>query len=135
VRRERGSGLVGTTVGVVAFSALLLLVVQLLADLHASSALAAAAHEGANAVARTPLGGVGADPAEGGARAAAEARLRQRLGPWGAQVRLDWSASDADSVVLRVEAPPPAVLPAALASPLGVGALERTVRVRRERWR
>ncbi len=131
---EEGSGLVGSIGGVAVFLAFMLLAVQLLADLYATSVLTSAAHDAASTVA-----GAASNPGDPAtqlaARAEAEARLRQSLGASGDEAVVDWAASDADEVVLTASIPSPSVLPGALRGGNGDDRIERTVHVRRERWR
>lgn len=94
--------------------------------LYATSAVTAAAFDGARLVAA---------PASGVDEAEAEAHVRALLGRYGSE-RLDVNFTpDPDHVVLTVEAQSPTVVPAALRRPLGMDTIERTVRVRVERRR
>lgn len=105
---------------------LLLFAVQVVYDLYATSAVTAATYDAARVVA-------GAD---GGpdATAAAEAGARDALGRYGERLHFTWTI-DADVVQLHVTAINPGFLPAALRRPLGVDAVDRTVRLRTERFR
>ncbi len=110
-------------IGVLVFLLLLLLAVQVLYNLYATSAVTAAAFDGARLVA-------GAD---GATRAEAAAHVKEILGEYGSE-RVEVSfASDPADVVLTVRADNPSFLPAALRAPLGLDRIERTVRVRIER--
>ena len=105
---------------------MLLLAVQVTYDLYASSAVSAAAYDAARIVAGS----------DGGPAAAttAEAAARRALGRYGSGVSFTWAVDD-DNVELRVVAQNPSFLPAALRRPLGVDVVDRTVRVRTERFR
>lgn len=105
---------------------LLLLAVQVVYDLYATSAVTAAAYDAARVVA-------GADGGPG-ATAAAEDGARQALGRYGERLEFTWAIGD-DVVQLRVTARNPGFLPAAMRRPLGVDAVDRTVRLRTERFR
>ena len=119
---DAGSGPVSATFGVAVFLGFLLLAVQVTAHLFATSAVTAAAFDGARLVA-----GEAAVTHE-----AAEAHVASILGDYGGRVSLDWSASTADEVVLRVEGPTPAALIRSVGSLAGLDRIDRTVRVRRE---
>jgi hypothetical protein len=66
--------------------------------------------------------------------AAAEDGARQALGRYGERLEFTWTL-DGNVVELRVFARNPGFLPAALRQPLGVDAVDRTVRLRAERFR
>lgn len=130
--RDDGTGLIGTLAGFTVVLALALFAVQVLLNLFTTSAVTDAAHDGARRVAgaRVDHG----DPvAVAAARAGADRHIRELLGAYGRQVQLDWSASTADEVVLRVRADAPRVLLPGLAGPVGLDRVDRTVRVRVER--
>ena len=121
---EAGTAVVGTLVGFLIFMVLMLLGLQTLIHLYATSAVTAAANEAAQQVATA-----------GGARQgvpAAEAEARASLGAFGARrTRFDWIEVDGDQVVLRVTATSPGLLPLS-------GSLQRisrTVTLRTERFR
>jgi hypothetical protein len=126
---DAGTGAVSTSAGVLVFLVFLLGAVQLLFALYATSAVAAVANDAAQRA------------AAGGAEsvAAIEADARRSLGEVGASARFDWSQDDADgdgeadTVVLRVVATPPRVLPSSIGDGLGVGTIDKTVRARLER--
>lgn len=124
-RHERGAGLVSTLGGVTMFLGLLLFAVHLVLNLYGTSTVTAVAFDAARIAA-------GSD----GDEAAAEAYARRLLGGYverGA-LELDWSASDADHVRLRVVAEhPTADLLPLLDLPFDV--TDRTVVVRREAFR
>ncbi len=131
-QRDAGTGLIGSFSALVAFLALMLFAVQLLIGLHTASLVTSAAHEAARVVAAGNIDHQ--DPvAVARAQARAEQRARQLLGRYGESIRLDWSASDATTVVLRVEAAAPRFVPAGLSGQYGFGRIDRTVRARVER--
>jgi len=134
VSAERGAGLVGLLGGFVVFLAFLLFAVQLLVHLYATTLVTAAAHDAAGRVAGAAVDHQ--DPvAVAGARADAEQGARADLGGFADEVHIDWSGSDADTVVLHVRARPPRVMLGGLADDVGLGEIDRTVRVRVERAR
>lgn len=93
---------------------MLLVTVQLAVSLYATSAVTAATYDAARlAAGRTDRG-------------AAEAHARQVLGRFADRVEFDWTGSNDDVVVLRAHAANPSAL---------VGAIDRTIRVRVERFR
>jgi len=105
---------------------LLLFAVQVTYDLYATSAVTASAYDAARVVAGSDGG-----PA---AVAAAEESARASLGRYGTRVAFEWTAGD-DVVELRVVARNPGFLPVALRQPLGLDVVDRTVRLRTERFR
>jgi len=115
-----------TVVGVLVFLLFLLLAVQVLFHLYATSAVTAAAFDGARLLA-APASGVG--------EAEAEAHVRSVLGRYGRDRVEVAFAPDPDHVVVTVRAPSPSVMPATLRRPLGMDRIERTARVRVERGR
>lgn len=131
---DRGAGLLSSAAGLLVFLGFLLLAVQLLVDLHAQSVVSDAAYSGARAVA-----GARVDHDDPGAvdeaRRDAEARVRSLLGRQGASARFDWSASSADEVALRVVVDNPRFAVPGLPVHLGVDQVDRTVRLRVERFR
>jgi hypothetical protein len=67
--------------------------------------------------------------------AAAEAQARQALGRYERWVQFDWNGTTTEEVVLRVQADNPSVLLPVLAGPAALDQLDRTIRVRVERFR
>jgi hypothetical protein len=128
---DAGSGLVGVMAGVGVFLVFLLFAVQLLVGLTARSAVAAAAYDAASTAAGYPRAGVLA--ADGQTRG--EARAREELGEEGARARFDWTGTDGDQVVLRIQVDAPHVLAPSFTGPLLSNQIDRTVIVRRERPR
>lgn len=126
-RDERGSGPISTWIGFVVFLGMLLFTVQALLNLYATSVLTSVAWDAAREVAGS-YGGTGA-------QAAAEARARQLLGRFGQDVSFDWSASSDEDVVLRVRGDVPRVVMTDFGGVLPFGAIDRTVRLRVERFR
>ncbi len=123
---ERGGGPLSAWFGFVVFLALLLFAVQVLYNLYATSVVTSVAFDAARRVAA----------AEGGAGAVglAEVEARQALGEYGSRVSFEWSVDD-DVVVLRVRSTNPTFLLPAHAGPVAFGDVDRTVRVRVERFR
>jgi hypothetical protein len=121
---ERGTAIIGTLVGFLIFMVLLLLGVQTLVHLYATSSLTAAANAAADQVATG-----GGSPAS---VPAAEASARADLGTFGAHdTRFDWIEVDQEQVVLRVTAHSPGLLPLSES----LDRISRTVTVRTERFR
>ncbi|MDQ6927339.1 MAG: hypothetical protein M3159_01595 [Actinomycetota bacterium] len=100
---------------------------QVLFNLYATSVVTSVAYDAARKVAGEH-GGLALEPQ-------AEAEARRLLGRYGDRVSFSWGASDADVIVLRVQATSPSVLFPALAGPLAFGDIDRTVRVKVERFR
>jgi hypothetical protein len=105
----------------------LLFAVQALLNLYATSVVTSVAYDAAREVA-----GAGGNT---GALARAEHRARSLLGRFGREVTFDWSARNEDDVVLRVRGRVPSVLLPASRGPLAFGDIDRTVRLRLERFR
>jgi hypothetical protein len=124
-RAEDGTGLIGSTVGVLVFVVFLLLGVQVLFDLYARSAVTAATFDAARVVAGADAGGAP------GAEADAEGTARRMLGHYGQGAEFRW-AVEADAIALTVHVRSPSLLPALVTRPLSLDTIERTVRVRRE---
>jgi hypothetical protein len=115
---------VGTTVGFLIFLTLLLLAVQMLVRLYATSALDRAAADAARSVAES------ADPAA--VVAGAEVDGRAQLGTFGARhTTWTWKEVDGAQVVLQVRGVGPGLLPL----PSSWRDISRTVTVRTERFR
>lgn len=121
---ERGSGLLGATLGIGIVMSLLLTAAHLLLHLYATSVVTAAGYDAAVEAA-----------GRGGDVAAAEATAMASLGALAERTGFDWSASTPDEVVLRLEATSPGLVPARFARTLGLTAVEREFRVRVERFR
>lgn len=118
--------MISSIFGLLVVLVLLLFAVQVVYDLYATSAVTAAAYDAARVVA----GGDGG-PAT---TAAAEDGARRAVGRYGERLTFTWTV-DADVVALHVRARNPGFLPASLRRPLGVDVVDRTVRVRTERFR
>ena len=126
-RSESGSGPISTWIGFVVFLGLLLFAVQSLLNLYATSVVTSVAYDAAREVA-----GADGGPEE---VARAEARARALLGRFGDAASFDWSSTSDDDVVLRVRGTVPRVLLPAQRGPVAFGEIDRTVRVRVERFR
>lgn len=127
-RDEAGTGLISTAAGVVVFLMFLLLAVQLLYGLYAASTVTAVVHDAAQRAASPS-----APPL-----ATIEAEARANLGEVGDRATFDWAREDTDAdgaddtIVLRVVADPPRFVPPSIGDGIGVGPIERTIRVRIE---
>lgn len=132
MRRDDGAGLIATIAGLLVFLALLLFAVQTLVSLFVRSTTTDAAYEGARIVA-----GARTDHDESAvpdaARVRAEQTVRGLLGRFGGRVELDWSQSTWETVALTVRARPPGFLWVSLHA-VAPATIDRTVRVRVERW-
>lgn len=132
-RSERGTGLIGSIVGVTVFLVLLLFAVHLILNLYGTSVVTAAAFDAA----RLRAGGGGAAVSE----ADAERQVLELLGGYrdGGRLRLTWSYPDtdgdgeADVVALRIVATHPTDLLAGVRFPFQD--VDRTISVRMERLR
>ena len=124
---ERGGGPISMWIGFSVFLVMLLFAVQVLFNLYATSVVTAVSYDAARRVAGS----------DGGAdhMAAAEAQARQALGRYERWVQFDWNGTTDEEVVLRVHADNPNVLLPVLAGPGALDQLDRTIRVRVERFR
>ncbi|MDP9389553.1 MAG: hypothetical protein M3Q48_16965 [Actinomycetota bacterium] len=134
-RGEAGAGILGTVLGAGVFLLLLLFAVQVLVGLYATSVVTAATYDAAKSVAGADLA---ATPL---AQADAERTAQAQLGDYGRRVTFEWGKVDEDgdglpdAVLLRARAPRPSFLPQSLLGGVGLGDIQRTVRVRLERLR
>lgn len=124
---ERGGGLVQLWAGFFVFLVMLLFAVQVLFNLYATSVVTSVSYDAARRVA----GGDGGPDH----MAAAEDVARQALGRYASRVTFDWSASGPEEVVLRVQSDNPSVLLPVAAGPLAFDTIDRTIRIRVERFR
>jgi hypothetical protein len=123
-RSDHGTGMVATMFGATIFVMFLLFAAQFLVRLYASSVVASATYQAAQAVATS------ADPAS--AIPVAEAAARRRMGSLGgAHARFIWREVDAQQVVLEVVDASPSFTPL----PAAYRRIDRTVTVRTERFR
>ena len=125
--RDRGSGLIALTGGVLVFLLLLFFAVQLSINLYARSQVTAAGFDAARRVA-----GYENDQRRPAAAAEADARLRTMLGSIGRDVRLEWDLSDPETVRLHLMLTTPSIAPALVRGAVGLGAIDRTIVVRTE---
>ena len=123
----------GTFAAVIVFLVFLLFAVQLLFNLYATSAVTAAGLDAARVVAAHQVDHTSATAVQS-AEQEAEARARSVLGRYGQQVSFGWIV-DGESVQLRLHVTNPRVFFGALAQTLGFDTIDRTVRVRVERYR
>lgn len=128
MRGERGAGLISSSAGILVFILFLVFAVQLLFSLYASSTVTAVAHDAAARAASAPE----RDWALIGDEA------RGHLGRMGEDADLTWSTEDADgdgevdTVALRIIVVPPRLVPRSMGEGVGLGAIDRTARVRLE---
>ena len=126
-RDERGAGLIATWAAFVVFLTFLLFAIQVLFHLYATSVVSGVGFDAARKVA----GARGGQEAEVGA----EQDARRALGHYGAGAVFDWTGTDDDVVVLRIRARNPGFVPATLGRVAGFAEVDRTFRVRVERFR
>ncbi len=124
---ERGGGLIQLWVGFFVFLVMLLFAVQVLFNRYAASGVTAVSYDAARRVAGSDGGP--------GTMDQAEVDARQALGRYADRVEFDWSATGPEEVVLRVQTDNPSMLLPALAGPVAFDRLDRTIRVRVERFR
>lgn len=132
---DRGTGLVGTVAGVAVFLVLLLMAVQLLFNLYATSTVTSIGYDAAREVASNRVDHTNA-AAVNDAEARVERRARQQLGRYGRRVAFGWDGTDAGTVRLRIRATQPRVgFGQFIARPLGFDTIDRTIVVRAEEFR
>ena len=124
---ERGSGVVGSLVGVTVFLTLLLFAVQLALNLYSTTAVSSIAFDAAREVAGSNGGSASTIEAERRAR-----ELLRRFESEGGTLDFEWNTSRDDVVLLRVVAERPSLLPN-ISFPFQ--RVARTVTVRWERAR
>lgn len=127
---ERGQSLITSVAAIAVFLGFLMFAVHICVNLYANTTVTANAYDAARRVARAEV--AGGDRSS--AAAAAEADLRQNLGRYSDRIRdVDWSISD-DVVELHIVVDNPSFLIFSDAD-VGVGQIDKTVRVRVERVR
>jgi hypothetical protein len=120
---ERGTGLIGSIAGVTVFLALLTVAVQVLVDLYQTSVVTAVGYDAARSVATRPEQPL----------STATARVRGRLGGIGDDAVIAWEIDEDDGVVrLHLVVPTRRFLLPAVAGPLGIDEVDRTITVRIE---
>jgi hypothetical protein len=120
---ERGTGLIGSVAGVTVFLALLTVAVQVLVDLYQTSVVTAVGYDAARSVATRPEQPL----------STATARVRDRLGGIGDDAEIAWEIDEDDGVVrLHLVVPTRRFLLPAVAGPLGIDEVDRTITVRIE---
>ncbi len=124
---ERGGGPISIWIGFSVFLVMLLFAVQVLFNLYAASVVTAVSYDAARRVASS----------DGGPEyvADAEDHARRSLGRYAGRITFDWSASSSEEVVLRVQSDNPSVLLPVVAGPVAFDKLDRTIRIRVERFR
>lgn len=127
---DRGAGLLATTFGLAMFLGFVLFATQLTVNLLARTAVTAETLDAARRVARASVQTAGPDAVRA-AQAAELARLRDRFSRFDPDPDLAF-VDDPTFVVLTVAVDHPEPVLAGLDRALGLGTIERTVRVRRE---
>ena len=122
---EDGSSAITSVFGVLIFLGFLLLATQVLVHLYATSTVSAVAFDTARRAA-----------AEGASCAAidAPARARRALGGYGQRIDEPICSTQGQETVVTISGPTPARLVDAFGSGLGLDRIERTARVRTERF-
>ncbi|MGH9265819.1 MAG: hypothetical protein ACRD1D_14115 [Acidimicrobiales bacterium] len=124
---ERGGGPISIWIGFSTFLVMLLFAVQVLFNLYAASVVTAVSYDAARRVAGSDGGP--------GYMAEAEEQARQALGRYSDRVTFDWSGTSDEEVVLRVRSDNPNILLPMGAGPAALDTVDRTIRVRVERFR
>jgi hypothetical protein len=127
---ERGQSLITSAAAIAVFLGFLMFAVHICVNLYANTTVTANAYDAARRVARAEV----ADGDRGAAAAAAEADLRDNLGRYSSRIReIDWTLGD-DVIELHIVVENPSFLIFSNAD-VGVGEIDKTVRVRVERVR
>jgi Flp pilus assembly protein TadG len=116
--------MVGTLFGVAVFLSLLMMAVEFLIRLYATSVLTSVAFDAARSVADDPA-------SQAGQATTATVAARHQLGAMGRTATFDWREVDGQQVVLQVTAYSPGFAPL----PESFRRIDRTVVVRTERFR
>ncbi len=127
---DRGAGLLSATFGVAMFCGFVLFATQVTVNLLARTVVTAEALDAARRVARASVQAAGPDAVRA-AEAAELAGLRDRFARFDPDPRIAF-VDDPTDVVLTVAVDHPEPVLAGLDRALGLGTIERTVRVRRE---
>ena len=133
-RPERGTGLLGTTIGLATVIAMLGFAASVTIGLWTRSTVDSIAYDAARSVATSPTTG----PADAMTQSRAQVEIdairaaKDQLGDLGDQVDLQFEAARADQVVLHVRAPGNALLPRMIGGGPVVGAIDRRIVIRRE---
>lgn len=120
--RERGSGLISTSFGLVFFLVFLLFAVQLLVNLYATSVVTSVTYDAARRVAV-----LGHPPSQAEQEAVVD-RARTQLGSYGQNALFDFDTTDPAVIKLRVRVANPRVIN----QYVGLDQIDRTVVVRVE---
>ena len=124
---ERGGEPISMWSGFYVFLLMLLFAVQVLFNLYAASVVTTVSYDAARRVAGSDGGHAYITEAED--------QARQALGRYASRVTFDWSATGPEEVVLRVQSQNPSFLLPVMAGPVAFDHLDRTIRVRVERFR
>lgn len=134
---ERGTGLIGSIIGLLLFFGFLLLAIQVAVSLYATTMATSAAFDAAQrySVSSGDHGLVDSSPEW----ATAESHARDQLGSWGQQVVFEPSivgpAGDEQRIAVQVRGEVPALLPSFVGTLTNTRAVDRTVEVRLEEFR
>lgn len=129
-RGERGSGLLGSAIGIAVVIGLLGFAVNVTLGLWARSTVDAVAYDAAR---RLATADVASHAGSSATEAAIIADARGMLGDYGSKVEMDFLHQDnPELVVLRLRAPGVSLLPRLIGGGPVVGAIEREIVVRRE---
>ncbi len=118
-RRDRGAGLFGSVFGLVSFLVFLLLAMQVLWSLYATSVVTAAAYDAGRAAARTGDAVSGVD------------RFERSIGSYDADVSIRVPPGEG-VVVVTVTGSNPTLLPDRWARALPFASIDRSIEIRRE---
>lgn len=123
---DRGAGIISSLFGLMIFLVFLLFATQLLFSLYATSVISNAAYDAGRQVART------------GDTAIGQARFDGAVGSYDASVTFGHEGgtgfNDADVILVTVTGRNPTLLPDRFAEPLPFATVNRTVRVRNEKF-
>ncbi len=119
LRGDRGTGLFGSVFGLLIFLVFMLLAVQVLWSLYATSMVTGAAYDAGRTAART------------GSASAGEARFQNTVGGYDAEVSIDVPAG-VGTVTVSLTGENPTMVPDRFARVLPFGTIDRTIEIRNE---
>ena len=128
---ERGTGLLGTTIGLATVIAMLGFAANVAIGLWTRSTVDSVAYDAARSVATAPSAVTSDAASQGRVEADAIDAAKDQLGDLGDRVELGFE-SGVDVVVLHVRAPGTALLPRMIGGGPVVGAIDRRIVIRRE---
>lgn len=129
---ERGTGILGTTIGVASMIAMLGFASNVSLGLWTRSTVDSVAFDAARRVATAPISEPQSAASLGQIEAAAIDHARQALGSYGQRVVLEFEHPNSSVVVLHVRSPAMGLLPRLISAGPILGAVDRRIIIRKE---